>query len=368
MMTKPLGRRKFLKRTAAGAAAASVTGFPAIVRAQNRRIVVTAGGGAYGKAQVEAYFKPFMEETGIEVHATLSGLSLAEKKAQVETGNVTADLVSMGFADVEIMSQQRLARGPSTTASSARRTWTTSAPRTVTRTAWASSTGRRSWPIARTCSNRAAIPGTGPEFWDTKRFPGPRCMGDASYRYSFEFALLADGVPLDKIYPLDVDRALESYSRIRDDVVAWWGKSAALPAQLINDKEVVLCSVANGRIKEVIEAGAPVNVEWNQGILYHTAYAVLKGARNVEDTMKLLAWVARPESQARMAEIIAYGPPNRKAFDHIAPEVAKNLPTNPAYRDKMLLKDDAWWVAEGAPGKSNRELVIEKWEEWKIKG
>ena len=104
MSAKRLGRRKFLKTTAAGAAAATVAGFPYIAKAADRRIVVTAGGGAYGKAQVEAYFKPFMQETGIEVHATLSGLSLAEKKAQVETGNVTADLVSMGFADVEIMS------------------------------------------------------------------------------------------------------------------------------------------------------------------------------------------------------------------------------------------------------------------------
>ena len=25
----------------------------------------------------------------------------------------------------------------------------------------------------------------------------------------------------------------------------------------------------------------------------------------------------------------------------------------------MILEDDAWWVAEGTPGKSNRKLVIE---------
>ena len=42
---------------------------------------------------------------------------------------------------------------------------------------------------------------------------------------------------------------------------------------------------------------------------------------------------------------IAYGPPNKKAFDHISPELAKNLPTNPAYRDNMILKNDAWWAA-----------------------
>ena len=193
-------------------------------------------------------------------------------------------------------------------------------------------------------------------------------MGDASYRYSFECPLMAEGVPPAEVYPIDIDRALKGYSRIRDDVVAWWGKSAALPAQLINDREVVLCSVANGRIKEVVESGAPVGVNWNQGILYHTAYAILKGAKNVEDTMKLLAFVARPESQARMAEIIAYGPTNRAAFEHIPEEVASQLPTYPGHIDTMVLKDDAWWVAEGAPGKSNRELVIEKWEEWKLTG
>ena len=50
MKAKRLGRRKFLKATAAGAAAASVAGFPYIAKAADRRIVVTAGGGAYGKA------------------------------------------------------------------------------------------------------------------------------------------------------------------------------------------------------------------------------------------------------------------------------------------------------------------------------
>ena len=362
-----MGRRAFLKNSAAGAAAASVLGFPNIIRAQNRRIVVTAGGGAYGRAQVEAYFKPFMKETGIEVHATLSGLSLAQKKAQVETGNVTADLVSLGFADVEIMSKNgwlvpidynQFRKQDLDNISAADR--------------HEFGMGFIYWAEIMAYRNDvfkgSDYPKDWAEFWDTKRFPGPRSLGDASYRYSFETALMAEGVPLDKIYPLDIDRALNSFSKIRNDVVAWWGKSAALPAQLINDKEVVLCSVANGRIKEVVASGAPVGLNWNQGILYHTAYAVMKGAKNVEDTMKLIAYVARPESQARMANIIAYGPPNKKAFDFIKPEVAKNLPTNPAYRDTMILKDDAWWVAKGPSGKTNRELVIEKWEAWKLKG
>ena len=366
---KPLGRRKFLKNAAtgvAGVAAGTLIGFP-YINAAERRIVVTAGGGAYGKSQVEAYFKPFMKETGIEVHATLSGLSLAQKKAQVQTGNVTADLVSLGFADVEIMSKNG---------------WLVPIYYSQFRKedlAGMDPVDRHKYGVgfiywAEVMAYRTDVfgggkhPKTWAEFWDTKRFPGQRAFGDPGYRCSFEFALLADGVPIDKLYPLDVDRAFNSLSKIRNDVVAWWGKSAAQPAQLINDREVSLCSVANGRIKDVVESGAPVGVNWNQGMLYHTAYGIMKGAKNVEDTMKLLAFVARPESQARMAKIVAYGPTNKNAFNLIDAKVAANLPSNPEYRKNMFVKNDAWWVAELTPGKSNRQLVVEKWEEWKIKG
>ena len=54
-------------------------------------------------------------------------------------------------------------------------------------------------------------------------------MGDASYRYSFECPLMAEGVPLDQVYPIDIDRALNGYSRIRDDVVAWVGQVRRAP-------------------------------------------------------------------------------------------------------------------------------------------
>jgi putative spermidine/putrescine transport system substrate-binding protein len=34
--------------------------------------------------------------------------------------------------------------------------------------------------------------------------------------------LLAAGVPPDKIYPIDIDRAFESYDKIKANVVKWW--------------------------------------------------------------------------------------------------------------------------------------------------
>ncbi|ODV43375.1 hypothetical protein AWV79_17990 [Cupriavidus sp. UYMMa02A] len=41
-----------------------------------------------------------------------------------------------------------------------------------------------------------------------------------------EFALLADGVPKDKLYPIDVQRALKSLDRIKKNVVKWWDTGA----------------------------------------------------------------------------------------------------------------------------------------------
>src|SRR3546814_12597665 len=49
------------------------------------------------------------------------------------------------------------------------------------------------------------IKGPGPQswadFWDMKRFPGKRGMRRTP-KYSLEFALMADGVPADRVYPM----------------------------------------------------------------------------------------------------------------------------------------------------------------------
>ena len=54
-----------------------------------------------------------------------------------------------------------------------------------------------------------------------------------------EFALMAAGVPPDKVYPIDIDKALASYDKIKKDVVKWWD-TGAVPIQLLTDREVAM--------------------------------------------------------------------------------------------------------------------------------
>ncbi|MFX5656770.1 extracellular solute-binding protein, partial [Acinetobacter baumannii] len=55
---------------------------------------------------------------------------------------------------------------------------------------------------------------------------------------ALEAALLADGVALDQLYPLDVDRALKKIAEIKDHLVLW--DTGASSQQLFRDGEVTM--------------------------------------------------------------------------------------------------------------------------------
>src|SRR5262249_15501189 len=89
-------------------------------------------------------------------------------------------------------------------------------------------------------------PASWAEFWDVGTFPGPRILEDmAAELPTLDFALLADGVAVDQLSPLDVDRAFKTLGEIRRSVVKWWD-SGAVSAQMLADRQAVLGSIWNG--------------------------------------------------------------------------------------------------------------------------
>ena len=73
-----------------------------------------------------------------------------------------------------------------------------------------------------------------------KAFPGPRSL-ENSPKGNLEFALLADGVAPDKLYPLDVDRAFKKLDQIKHHIPVWW-TNGAQHVQLLIDGEVSMSS------------------------------------------------------------------------------------------------------------------------------
>ena len=62
------------------------------------------------------------------------------------------------------------------------------------------------------------LPTTWADVWDVKKFPGTRAFRREPDGV-LEAALMADGVPFDKIYPIDMKRALDMHKKIKEHTV-----------------------------------------------------------------------------------------------------------------------------------------------------
>jgi putative spermidine/putrescine transport system substrate-binding protein len=195
-------------------------------------------------------------------------------------------------------------------------------------------------------------PGSWADFFDTARFPGRRGLHKVPSE-TLEVALLGDGVSPEDLYPLDVQRALDKLDTIRDQIV-WW-ESGAQSQKQISSGEVALMSGWNGRVQKEIDAGAPVEINWNQNLQTADYFVVPKGTTHKDEAMKLIAYCVSGKNNQRLSKFISYAPINKESIAKVDPKVALKLPT--AYRDVGVTYDAQWWD-------NNREAVTERFDRW----
>jgi putative spermidine/putrescine transport system substrate-binding protein len=371
-----MSRRELFRRggrIAAGASAAAVlfqAGIPLYGLAQDEtpplpefdgipenlkgtgEVRVQSWGGAFQDAQREAYFIPFQELSGITVIES-EGPDISKIKAMVDTGNVEQDIVQTDRSDVLLLEQEGDYWEPidysffdvDNIDEAHRYTYSVDM-----------------LPYATVIGYRNDVFPEGPQgqadFWNQDAFPGPRTTtaGTGGVTPYLEFGLIADGVPLDEVYPIDIDRAYEMFSLLKPHVPKFW-EAGAQPAQMLTDNEVVMAHSWNGRMHAIQQEGAPVTVQWNEAQLATDVWAIPKGAANAENAQKFAAFITLPVSQARLSYLIPYGSVNNASVELMTPEQLENLPTAPAYLERMFIRNIDWWV-------ENRNAVIERWNEW----
>ena len=179
-----------------------------------------------------------------------------------------------------------------------------------------------------------------------KNFPGTRALRNDPQTV-LEAALLADGVPRDKLYPLDVDRAFKKLQQIKPDITVWW-TSGGQSAQLLHDGEVDMTMIWNGRASAVRKDDPDVDFTFNDGILQNTQLCVLKNAPNLPDAIKFINAAVSPELQANLPLYIDYGPGNPAAFKtgKITAKRASELPSSPENASKQALLSEEWWASD----------------------
>jgi putative spermidine/putrescine transport system substrate-binding protein len=315
-------------------------------------ITVCSYGGTYNEGLEETIGKPFTKATGIKVIFTTRPI-YAKMEAQVKSGNIEWDIVdaeSRMWArgvnagifeplDLGMIPTEDFVKGGAT-------------EHGVGIIYYSYNVCYRTdkWPA-----------GEGPksmkDLWDVKKFPGPRTMKLTAFS-NFEAALLADGVPNDQVYPIDVDRALRKMSELKPHIRVYW-KTGGQQQQIIREGEADLGFLSGGRMMQIAEQGVPITWIWQDNLTILDLWVMLKGTKNKEAAMKFIAFASAPERQAAFAEWTNYGPANQKAYDHIKKEKAILMPTYPENLAKGVICNAEWYA-------KHEKDVEPRWEAWKL--
>jgi putative spermidine/putrescine transport system substrate-binding protein len=344
-------RRRMLQ--SAGAIALAST-MPALAAAQSKQIVVSDPGGPYTTAYRKAFYDPFEKATGIKVVSVArESQPVAQLSAMVQTKNYVWDVTTLTLsADIPYLESKGYLEPIGLKASD----YPDLMPEAVTAN-WLGVDVYSTVLAYRQDKFAQNGPKSWTDFWDVKKFPGRRCLRRSPLD-TLEQALLADGVSLDKLYPLDVDRAFRSLDKIKPHVSIWW-TSGAQAMQAIQSGDVDMISTWNGRAQAAIDAGAPVKIVWNQGLYSIEGWGIPKGTPHAEMAKQFVRFCAEAKRQAVLTETLAYGPTNKKSFDSIPATRATLLPTTPDNVRDMRLPSPQWWA-------DNRQAVTERFNSWII--
>ncbi|ANK95515.1 MULTISPECIES: extracellular solute-binding protein [Rhizobium] len=338
-------------------AACLMLGSLGVAQAEEQVVIATTG-GAYDVALRKFWFEPFTRETGIKVVsvAATNAEMRAKAAAMVKTGNVTWDL----YPDGEIQASAETHRLTSEDLSNFCEPFR--ARPDLVEDACISS-GARLFSTATLMAYdptgfKAGNPSSWADMWDQARFPGGRAFPnfDDPWRV-MAAALLADGVPRDKLFPLDIDRALRKLDEIRPAISLWW-KTGDQSVQGFRNGDYSIGQIWLTRANTLKAEGRPIAWSTRASFLVGDRLTIIKGAPNRANAEKLVGyWLDHPATQARVCEELLCTPPSRKAISLMSPAARAALPSDEDIRDHIVIPD-ARWINE------NAAMMLERWNAW----
>jgi putative spermidine/putrescine transport system substrate-binding protein len=360
--------RRFDARVATGliATAFALQGMPAaaddwrdlpLFQGLSGRIVHwNQSGGAWEDSWREAHIADFQQLTGARVDLTFYCCALDRLQVQVESGAVEWSVAAVGTEGQLLMG---IEAGLFEPLDPAVVPFDRLPPGTYNEHAISNGV----FASVLTWNTEIFGPGNEPEdatdIFDTDRFPGKRCfMQSVQLGGTLEVALLADGVPADELYPLDVERALAKLASIKDDIV-WW-RSGAESVQFILDGECDLGMAFNGRPYErVTKEGAPLAITWNNAVLNQSWLAIPKGAPEKELAQAYLAFVLyNDEGVVQHGVNIGYPSPVKGVYGKFSPEVQAWIAIGPN-AEKGVWENAQFY-------KDNVAAVSRRFSEWLV--
>lgn len=355
----PASLRFLANASVAALVAATLLFAPA--HAQERKVTVVGWGGTYQDATRDVFMKPYEKATGVKVLEDSWNGETGKIKAMVQAGNAHWDVVFANFSDAIIGCEQGFLEpiDPSIVNGIKDFVPGTAHKCGVPLNVWSLLIGYNEAKVPAAWGNRR--PTTLEDFFDLAKFPGPRGVR-RNPMMTIEFALMADGVPPDKVYdvmstPAGIDRALRKLDTIRSVAVFW--TTNAQPVQLLADGEVAMSMIHNGRVYAANKEGKKLVPIWDRQIVGPEMLVVVKNG-NTKESMAFVRYVLAPERMGEFTKYYPYGPSRAAGAQYINKDIVEYLPTQEARMKNSLRRADEWW-------EDNRDKVMVKWNAWLAK-
>jgi putative spermidine/putrescine transport system substrate-binding protein len=302
------------------------------------------------RSQMLGFVRPYEKKNGVRVNVVGYNGGIAEIRDQVESANVTWDVVDLTQADsiracneglLERIDDVKLPKGID--GSSAQDDFVNGALNPC-------GVGVIVWATAFAYSKDAyggAQPKSIADFFDTRKFPGARAIRNDP-TVILEWALMADGVARDDVYATleteqGVKRALKKMDAIKAGLQTW--QTGREPIRLLNSGDVAMSMVwATTGATASAEPGANFAMVFDGRVIELDLFGIPKGSRNKEAALDFIRYASSSTALAEMASYLPNGPTRRSSLSLLSDEVLKQIPNGPAYRDQVsILADAQWW-------------------------
>lgn len=319
-------------------------------------IVVCTWGGGYSDTMQQIWFDPFAAETGIDV-STTSIPDMSKLEVMEKVGNVEWDLVDTEGVQMALAIKKGLLQPIDYDLIFSIVPKDQIDPKVIT------PYGLGSVSFSTVIAWNSDLFGAeGPQSWqewfDTDRFKGRRALY-AQPRPSFEIALMAAGVPKDKIYPISIDEAFEALDAVRGKIDLWVEKTSQW-AVLMQNNEVDLMGSSLARTLEEKKRSGRIDFTFNESIVEQSYWTIPKSAPGAEQAQKLIAWMMQPKGMLEYASALPFGVANTSIYGDVPADMTSQLPGFPENSARNMHIDESWWA-------ENAEAVQLRWLDWMAK-
>jgi mannopine transport system substrate-binding protein len=353
-----VNRRNFLTSSMTGAASlltATRAGAQSASPALENTLVVRTTGGVFEASLKRNFFDPFTKATGVRViPVAASDADMQAKAAAMQTaGRVEWDIISPQMSELANLAHLLVDLGDCASIPN----MAGALPGTCGRYGVLYLVGAQVLAYdTRAYKDRA--PRTWTDFWNVKDFPGRRALSNSGGPFAtIVSALIADGVPRDKLFPLDLDRAFRKLDEIRPHVAVWW-RTGSQSSSMWESDDIAMALMWSGQAYATKKTGFPLAWSYEDTLANFGAWAILKNCPHPNAARAFINfYLGSAEGGAGFARDVGYATPNMAAAALMTPAEKSELITTPEIMAKLIDMEPAWV-------QQNRARTLERWKEW----